>query len=102
MLGCGIATGYGAAVNSSAVKPGSRCAVWGVGAVGLAAVLGCKSAGASEIVAIDFQESRLDAGKLQFLKDIRFGELALVPFPFSAYTTVDPRKFDGQPSKIRK
>lgn len=63
LLGCSVATGYGAAVNSAGVKPGSKCAVWGVGAVGLATILGCKSAGASQIVAIDFQDARLDAGK---------------------------------------
>ncbi|KAH7722493.1 alcohol dehydrogenase class III [Aphelenchoides avenae] len=65
LLGCGISTGYGAAVKSAAVKNGSRCAVWGVGAVGLGTVLGCKDAGASQIVAIDLHKSRLEmASKL--------------------------------------
>ncbi|XP_040055593.2 alcohol dehydrogenase 1 [Gasterosteus aculeatus] len=53
LLGCGICTGYGAAVNTAKVEPGSTCAVFGLGAVGLAAVMGCKAAGAKRIIAVD-------------------------------------------------
>ncbi|KAH7706730.1 Protein H24K24.3 a [Aphelenchoides avenae] len=63
VLGCGVGTGYGAAVKSAGVKPGSRCAVWGAGAVGLATVLGCKNAGAEKVVAIDFFSNKLEAAK---------------------------------------
>jgi Zn-dependent alcohol dehydrogenase len=35
-LGCGISTGWGAAINNTTVTPGSSVAVWGLGAVGLA------------------------------------------------------------------
>lgn len=38
LLGCGVSTGWGAAMNSSKVTPGSSVAVWGLGAVGLAVV----------------------------------------------------------------
>lgn len=38
MLGCGIATGWGAAMIKPEVKPGSTVAVWGLGAVGLAVI----------------------------------------------------------------
>jgi S-(hydroxymethyl)glutathione dehydrogenase/alcohol dehydrogenase len=31
LLGCGISTGYGAALNNAAVKKGSKVAVWGLG-----------------------------------------------------------------------
>ncbi|PNJ35333.1 ADH4 isoform 8, partial [Pongo abelii] len=47
LLGCGFSTGYGAAINNAKVTPGSTCAVFGLGGVGLSAVMGCKAAGAS-------------------------------------------------------
>lgn len=53
LLGCGVSTGYGAAINTAKVKPGSSCAVFGLGAVGLSAVMGCAAAGASTIIAVD-------------------------------------------------
>lgn len=53
LLGCGVSTGYGAALNTAQVESGSTCAVFGLGAVGLAAVMGCKAAGATTIIAID-------------------------------------------------
>lgn len=53
MLGCGIPTGIGAALNTAKVEPDSTCAVWGCGAVGLAAIMGCKMAGAKDVVAVD-------------------------------------------------
>uniref|UniRef100_A0AAV2MGH8 Alcohol dehydrogenase n=1 Tax=Knipowitschia caucasica TaxID=637954 RepID=A0AAV2MGH8_KNICA len=53
LLGCGVSTGYGAALNAAKVQRGSTCAVFGLGAVGLAAVVGCRAAGASRIIAVD-------------------------------------------------
>lgn len=53
LLGCGVSTGYGAALNTAQVEPNSTCAVFGLGAVGLAAVMGCKDRGATTIIAID-------------------------------------------------
>jgi Zn-dependent alcohol dehydrogenase len=38
LIGCGISTGWGAAMNNTTVKPGSTVAVWGLGAVGLSVV----------------------------------------------------------------
>uniref|UniRef100_A0A9J7ZDZ6 Alcohol dehydrogenase 8b n=1 Tax=Cyprinus carpio carpio TaxID=630221 RepID=A0A9J7ZDZ6_CYPCA len=64
LLGCGIPTGYGAAVNTAGVTPGSVCAVFGLGAVGLAAVMGCKNAGASRIFAVDINEQKFEKAKL--------------------------------------
>ena len=58
LLGCGVTTGYGAAVNTAKVKQGSTCAIWGLGALGLAAIMGCKSSGASRIFAIDINPSK--------------------------------------------
>ncbi|MDH7974574.1 NAD(P)-dependent alcohol dehydrogenase [Sphingomonas sp. AR_OL41] len=58
-LGCGIMTGAGAVLNALKVRPGSSIAVIGVGAVGLAAVMAARIAGASAIVAIDRHPSRI-------------------------------------------
>jgi aryl-alcohol dehydrogenase len=58
-LGCGIITGAGAVLNVLKVQPGSSIAIFGVGSVGLAALLAAKVAGAEQIVAVDLQPSRL-------------------------------------------
>ncbi|MED6295251.1 hypothetical protein CHARACLAT_029715, partial [Characodon lateralis] len=64
LLGCGICTGYGAAVNTAKVEPGSTCAVFGLGAVGLAAVMGCRAAGAKRIIAIDINPDKAEKAKV--------------------------------------
>ncbi|XP_070698403.1 alcohol dehydrogenase 1-like [Pempheris klunzingeri] len=64
LLGCGICTGYGAAVNTAKVEPGSTCAVFGLGAVGLAAVMGCKAAGAKRIIAVDINPEKFEKAKV--------------------------------------
>ncbi|KAM3597720.1 uncharacterized protein V6R79_008571 [Siganus canaliculatus] len=64
LLGCGILTGYGAAVNTAQVDPGSTCAVFGLGAVGLAAVMGCKIAGAAKIFAVDINPEKFKMAKV--------------------------------------
>ncbi|KAK3582700.1 hypothetical protein CHS0354_013051 [Potamilus streckersoni] len=77
LLGCGISTGYGAALNTAKVEPGSNCAVWGLGAVGLAAVMGCKAAGASRIIGIDINPDKFEIAK-----------------QFGATECVNPKDFD--------
>ncbi|XP_072261716.1 NADP-dependent alcohol dehydrogenase [Pyxicephalus adspersus] len=52
LIGCGFATGYGAAINTAKVTPGSTCAVFGLGGVGFSAIAGCKAAGASRIIGV--------------------------------------------------
>ncbi|TNN60937.1 Alcohol dehydrogenase 1 [Liparis tanakae] len=64
LLGCGVCTGYGAAVNTAKVEPGSTCAVFGLGAVGLAAVMGCKAAGAKRIFAVDINPDKFEKAKV--------------------------------------
>ncbi|XP_059209974.1 alcohol dehydrogenase 1-like isoform X2 [Centropristis striata] len=64
LLACGVSTGYGAAVNSAKVEPGSTCAVFGLGAVGLAAVMGCKAAGAKRIIAVDINPEKFEKAKV--------------------------------------
>nr|XP_019596703.1 PREDICTED: alcohol dehydrogenase 4 isoform X1 [Rhinolophus sinicus] len=91
LLGCGFSTGYGAAINiakrgsqvrkgkvqlfdvavvleiswrsSWKVTPGSTCAVFGLGGVGLSAVIGCKAAGASRIIAVDINSEKFTKAK---------------------------------------
>ncbi|KAH0568086.1 alcohol dehydrogenase class-3 [Cotesia glomerata] len=64
LLGCGVPTGYGAALNTAKVESGSTCAIWGLGAVGLATAFGCKTAGASRVIGIDIDESKFEKGKI--------------------------------------
>ncbi|MGQ4618963.1 zinc-binding dehydrogenase [Nocardia sp. R7R-8] len=58
-LGCGFQTGAGAVWNSLGVHRGSSLVVFGAGAVGLAAIMAAKIAGAQTIVAIDLHADRL-------------------------------------------
>jgi len=59
-IGCGIQTGAGTVYNSLRVQAGSRLAVIGTGAVGMAAIMAARHAGAKAIVAIDLSRARLD------------------------------------------
>ncbi|XP_004748248.1 all-trans-retinol dehydrogenase [NAD(+)] ADH4 [Mustela putorius furo] len=63
LFGCGFSTGYGAAINTAKVTPGSTCAVFGLGGVGLSAIMGCKVAGASRIIAIDINSEKFTKAK---------------------------------------
>lgn len=63
LLGCGISTGYGAAINTAKVEAGSKCAIWGLGAVGLAVAMGCQKAGASRIYGIDTNKDKFEIAK---------------------------------------
>jgi len=58
-LGCGIQTGAGAVLNVLSPQAGASIAVFGVGAVGLAAIMAAKLAGCSTIVAVDIRAERL-------------------------------------------
>jgi aryl-alcohol dehydrogenase len=64
-LGCGLQTGAGAVLNSLKVPAGASLAVFGSGAVGLAAIMAAKVAGAHPVVAVDVNPARLElAGEL--------------------------------------
>src|SRR5438445_13086377 len=60
LIGCGVTTGVGAALNTAKVKPGSSVAVLGCGGIGLSVVQGCRIAGAGRIVAVDTAAWKLD------------------------------------------
>jgi S-(hydroxymethyl)glutathione dehydrogenase/alcohol dehydrogenase len=53
LIGCGVMTGVGAALNTAKVAPGSTVAVFGAGGVGLAIIQGARIAGARMIIAVD-------------------------------------------------
>jgi aryl-alcohol dehydrogenase len=59
-LGCGVQTGAGAVLNSLQARPGDSIAVFGVGAVGMSAVMAARASGCSKIVAIDRVRRRLE------------------------------------------
>ncbi|XP_040607661.1 alcohol dehydrogenase 1-like [Mesocricetus auratus] len=63
LIGCGFTTGYGSAVNVAKVTPGSSCAVFGLGGVGLSVVIGCKTAGAARIIAVDINKDKFAKAK---------------------------------------
>jgi S-(hydroxymethyl)glutathione dehydrogenase/alcohol dehydrogenase len=63
IIGCAVATGVGAVVNTACVKPGSSAAVIGCGGVGLSMIMGCKLAGCHPIIAIDVMDSKLNFAK---------------------------------------
>ncbi|XP_053559443.1 alcohol dehydrogenase 1 isoform X1 [Bombina bombina] len=63
LFGCGFPTGYGAAINTAKVEPGSTCAVFGLGGIGLSAIIGCRSAGATRIIGIDINSSKFEKAK---------------------------------------
>jgi S-(hydroxymethyl)glutathione dehydrogenase/alcohol dehydrogenase len=59
MIGCGVTTGLGAALNTARVEPGSTVAIIGCGGVGLSALQGARIGGAGRIIAIDTVETKL-------------------------------------------
>jgi S-(hydroxymethyl)glutathione dehydrogenase/alcohol dehydrogenase len=73
LFACGLSTGLGAAINTAQVQPGSTCAVFGAGMVGLGAVAGCRLQGADRIVCVDLSEDRLELAKGQGATETMLG-----------------------------
>ncbi|MCS6765424.1 MAG: Zn-dependent alcohol dehydrogenase [Candidatus Protistobacter heckmanni] len=63
LIGCGVMTGVGAAVNTAQVDPGSVTVVFSCGGVGLSAIQGCHIAGARMIVAVDTSDAKLEMAR---------------------------------------
>lgn len=63
IIGCAVMTGAGAVINTAGVKPGQSVAVFGVGGVGLSAIVGAKVAGANPIIAVDLDDAKLEFAK---------------------------------------
>ncbi len=83
LVGCGVMTGVGAAVNTAKVTAGSSVVVFGCGGVGISAIQGARVAGASEIVAVDLVDSKLEDAQ-------RFG----------ATHAVKPEELDGAKASV--
>ncbi len=63
LLGCGVITGAGAAINTAGVRPGTSCAIWGAGGVGLSVLQGCVIAGAATVIVIDTNPGKFDLAR---------------------------------------
>ncbi|AQZ18455.1 SFA1 (YDL168W) [Zygosaccharomyces parabailii] len=81
LLGCGVTTGYGAAVKTANVQKGDTVAIFGAGTVGLSVAQGAKARGASQIILIDVNDSKKkymhEFGATAFInptKDLKKGE----------------------------
>ena len=73
LFACGLSTGLGAAMKTAAVQPGSTCAVFGAGMVGLGAVAGSRIQGAERIICVDLSEERLELARGQGATDTVLG-----------------------------
>ncbi len=60
LLGCGVMAGLGAAINTGNVSRGQSVAVIGCGGVGMAAIAGSALAGASKVIAVDLDDTKLE------------------------------------------
>ncbi|HVB91433.1 MAG TPA: Zn-dependent alcohol dehydrogenase [Acidimicrobiales bacterium] len=79
LIGCGVTTGVGAAINTAKVRPGSSVVVYGCGGVGISAIQGARLAGAAEIVGVDTVPSKLtDAQRFGATHGVHPDELAAV------------------------
>lgn len=83
-LGCGIQTGAGGVINTLKAKPGSCIAIFGMGSVGLSAIMAAAACGCTQIIGIDVVEERLKLAK-----------------EFGATDIIDSRKVDAV-EEIRK
>ena len=63
LLGCGVTTGMGAVLNTAKVEPGATVAVFGLGGVGLSAIIGAAMAKAGRIIAVDVNPSKFEIAR---------------------------------------
>ncbi len=63
LLGCGVITGVGAAINTTQIKPGASAVVIGTGGVGLNVIQGAALSGANPLIAIDVNDAKLSAAR---------------------------------------
>lgn len=89
IVGCGVMTGFGSAVNVAKIAPGGTVAVIGCGGVGLNVIQGARHAGASRILALDLQPGPLERAR-------RFGATEVLQ--------VDPadRDLDQAAAEVRR
>jgi S-(hydroxymethyl)glutathione dehydrogenase/alcohol dehydrogenase len=63
LIGCGVLTGVGAAMNTASIRPGDTVAVVGCGGVGLNVIQGRRIAGAGRIIAVDMNPTKLEMAR---------------------------------------
>jgi S-(hydroxymethyl)glutathione dehydrogenase/alcohol dehydrogenase len=63
LIGCCVVTGYGNVVNVAKVDKGSDVAIFGLGAIGLAAAMAAKDCGAKRIIGVDINEDKFEIAK---------------------------------------
>ncbi len=85
IVGCAVTIGFGAVVNDAAIRPGQSVAIWGIGGVGISAILGAVSVGAEYIIAVD-PNPRKEAAADQF----------------GATHYINPQQTDNVPEAIRE
>ena len=102
-LGCGIQTGAGGVINTLKAKPGSSIAIFGIGSVGLSAIMAAVVSGCTRIIGIDVVEERLklakefgatdviDSGKADAVAEIK--KLTGVGIEFTLECTGIPKVF---------
>jgi S-(hydroxymethyl)glutathione dehydrogenase/alcohol dehydrogenase len=104
LIGCGVMTGVGAALNTAKVRPGSSVVVFGCGGVGISVIQGARIAGATEIVAVDLLPEKAELAQ-------RFGAthgVTAQQLPGVSQEITDGEGFDyafevvGRPETIRQ
>lgn len=63
LLGCAIPTGAGIVLNTLKARPGLSVSIWGLGGIGLSALLAAKHQGLNPIIAVDIVESKLEMAR---------------------------------------
>ncbi len=63
LLGCGVTTGMGAVLNTAKVEEGATVAIFGMGGIGLSAIIGATMAKARRIIAIDINERKFELAR---------------------------------------
>ena len=63
LLGCGVTTGIGAVMNTAKVEEGATVAIFGLGGIGLAAIIGATMAKAGRIIAVDINPGKFDIAR---------------------------------------
>jgi S-(hydroxymethyl)glutathione dehydrogenase / alcohol dehydrogenase len=74
LVGCGVMTGVGAAINTAKVRPGETVAVFGCGGVGLNVIQGAALSGAARIIAVDLVPKKLEMAKVFGATDVVNGK----------------------------
>jgi S-(hydroxymethyl)glutathione dehydrogenase/alcohol dehydrogenase len=64
LLGCGVTTGIGAVMNTAKVEPGATVAIFGLGGIGLSAIIGAVLSKAGRIIGIDTNPTKFETAKM--------------------------------------